>query len=80
MSLFSAIGKYALRQINDAVTRAATKKAQKDAYSDVGRQIRQAKKKKQRIDGSAAYQKSLQRKMRDVRKHDKDRSKFIDDL
>ncbi len=80
MSLFKAIRNYALRSANNAVHHNAEKQAQKEAYSQTGKVLANAKRHGRRVNGSAIYHKKYNAAMKKADEKYGLRNKFIDDL
>lgn len=80
MGFFKACGKFAARKASNGLYHSAEKKAQKQAYRQTGKQIKNAKKQGDYIDGSKTYQKNYEKAMRKPNENKTLRDKFIDDI
>ncbi len=80
MKLFSAIGKAILRSLNDKHANSQRKKAKKESYEETGIAIERAKRRKRRVNGSALYQATFQKKNAVIEQKHQRRNDFINDL
>ena len=80
MSLITAGLKFIARTANDLLLDSSTQRAQKTAYRETGKAIRQANRKGYYINGSKLYRENLNKNVAKAKARHNNREKFISEL
>lgn len=80
MSLITAGLKFIARTANDLLSDSSTQRAQKTAYRETGKAIRQANRKGYYINGSKLYRENLNKNVAKAKARHNNREKFISEL
>ncbi len=79
-NLLKAVAKACARKISDLVTTSQIDNSKQKAYAKTGKEIADARKRGQYINGSAAYHKNLRQIRAKAYRSGQDRKAFINDL
>lgn len=80
MGVKKAFAKHILRKTNESHTEKQMKNAPNKAYKMTGKEIDEAKKNGEFINGKRRYKDNKKKIQNDILKKSKDRDRFIDDL